>query len=368
MSRAIVIALAVTVAALGSAQPPVAPAPRPAVGEVSLLFTQWTPNKDGVETTHRLLRVRFRSGVMQEPEVVWEGERAFLSELSYHRLIDNRFLMTASGGVLDVVAKKVIHPEQGADWCHVQGTRVVYRVEQDGRDQGIFAFDLVTRNVENLSKLGDPDYDWFGYWHQRISPDGRRIVVGKEVSTVYEAGKKPRSLGKGFTVTGGWFGAPLIDPPRPILWLDNDRILTQVRNGELVTVKLDGTRTPVVKVPSTETPDEGMPTLHRDGGGRVIYFCSRATYVIDVDAKTWQREEWVDLGHGFTASLSQNNDAAPELRYRGDAIRRAWSAGLTTEGYLAIVDDDGEVRVWSASTREWSVLKMTSDVMIGWMK
>src|SRR5262249_21321813 len=149
-----------------------------------------------------------------------------------------------------------------------------------------------------LSNLGDPNYDWRGYWRQRISPDGRRVVVGGEDLTVYEAGHKPRPLGKGFTLTGSRAGGPLLDPPRPILWLDNDRILTQVKNGELVVVKLDGTRTPFVNVPATQTPDQGMPELSRDGGGRLIYFCGRARYVIDVGARTWQREEWVDLGHG----------------------------------------------------------------------
>jgi hypothetical protein len=66
MNRAIVIALALAVAAPGSAQKLVAPAPRPVVGEVLLLLMQ-TSHKDRVD---RLVRVRFRDGVVGEPETI----------------------------------------------------------------------------------------------------------------------------------------------------------------------------------------------------------------------------------------------------------------------------------------------------------
>jgi hypothetical protein len=363
MIRAIVIVLAAAFAASGSAQPPVAPAPRPAVGEVSLLVVEAIPEKDGeFSTAYRLVRVRFKQGVMQPPETIWEGESSsfFLLEA---RLYHNRYVVSTGGGVIDVVAKKVINPDP-CGGCYVRGARVVYRIDEKDRERGIFAFNLVTHKVEKLSNLGDPDYDWSRLSHDRISPDGRRVVKGYEELSVYEPGQKPRPLGTGFSATGTG-PSPTADF-WPILWLDNARILTQVRNGELVIVTLDGTRSPVVKVPATESRDESLPSLDREPDGRVSYHCGRDRYIIDVDAKKWQRLEWRGLGHGFEINLLPDDDAR-EIRYRGTPIGRAWVAGPTTEGYLVVEDEEGP-RIWSASTREWSVLKATGASLVGWMK
>jgi hypothetical protein len=378
MSRAIVIALGVTVAASGSAQPPVAPAPRPAVGEVSLLLAGEVRDKEGKTTAQRLVRVRFIRGAMQPPETVWEEKgsfferkESFFNVVGYARLYQNRYVVTAGGGVIDVVTKSVLNPDSDSGYSHVQGTRVVYRVDDRAiprpirRAQGIFAFDLATHKVEKLAKLDDPDYDWSDLYRERISPDGRRAVVGFKELTVHEPGQKPRSLGKGYSATG--MGLGFGDDSWPVLWLDNARILTQIRNGELVIVTLDGTRTPVVKVPAAEDKKDLRPSLSREPDGRVAYSCSQGTYVIDVDAKKWQRLEAWNLGHGFEMSVQCDETDGHEVWYRGAAIGRSWNAGPTTEGYLAREEKD-EVHVWSASTRECSVLKMPAASLIGWMK
>jgi hypothetical protein len=367
MNRAIVIALAAAVAASAAAQPPVAPAPRPAVGEVSLLVVSGIPEKDGgFPRVYRLIRVRFNQGVMQPPETIWEGDSFSLLEAQLHY---NRFVVSSGGGVIDVMAKKIINSDQGKRRGYVRGTRVIFQVEHEDAEKGIFAFDLVTHKVEKLSKLDDPDHDWSElHYCDRISPDGRRVVLGYDELTVHEPGRKPRPLGKGFSATGR--GPGPLSMAWPLMWLDNARILTQVRNGELVTVTLDGTRTPVVKVPATETKDELRPSLGRDWDGRVLYDCNRKTYVIDVDAKKWARCEWLGLGHGFEIDLLPD-DNPREIRYRGTPIGRAWVHGPTTEGYLAVeaeIQAEDGTRIWSASTRQWTDLKMPIYTLIGWMK
>lgn len=382
MSRAIVIALAAAFAASGSAQPPVAPPPRPAVGEVSLLVVEAVPDKDEEGKPYRLLRVRFKAGVMQTSECVWEGDWEFLVEYWRPRLIDNQFLVTRCGGVIDIAARKVIHPELKGELvlARVQGKKVIYRSDEEAREQGIFAFDLTTRRVEKLSKLDDRGYDWAELFPERISPDGRRWVVGDRDSalSVYEAGKNdPRSLGKGFSAFGSW-PRPTgpVAAPLPVLWLDNDRLLTQLRNGELVVVKLDGSRTPIARIPAREAIEDPCPSLTRDGGGRVIYQCNRKWYVIDVDAGKFTPTEWEDLGHGFDRRLSWD-DSSGQLRYKEEVIRPHSSGKVfATDGYLAVMpdptatvdDEDGTIQIWSPSTREWSKLPLRRASAIGWMK
>jgi hypothetical protein len=167
------------------------------------------------------------------------------------------------------------------------------------------------------------------------------------------------------------------------LWLDSERFLTQDGNGNLITVALDGTRTPVVSIP---VPREmfNSPTLERDPDGRIIYWCDGDgpgldTFFIDADAKTWERCERVSLGHGFDASWSPDWLGRYTVRHRGEEIgdpRPGPGAGralpnrdaAATDGRLALVGQDRRVRVWSAGTGTWTTLDLHADDFIAWLK
>src|SRR5438046_550275 len=83
-----------------------APNPVPPPSEVSLLVVEnlYTPGK-GVET-RRLVRVGFRDGKMQPPVTVWEGTPRLFDGFWRHHLVQNRYVVTASAGVIDVFEKK----------------------------------------------------------------------------------------------------------------------------------------------------------------------------------------------------------------------------------------------------------------------
>jgi hypothetical protein len=388
VNRAIVIALAMCVAASGAAQPPVAPAPRPAVGEVSLLVVENvnTPGR-GVEY-QRLLRVAFRKGVMQPPEAVWEGFVRFHSWTRL-QLVQNRYVVTEQTVVIDLVTGKEIHPRSGR-LVAVEGGQIVYRVEHTfgDREAGLYTFDLKTHAMRRVGGLGEGKYGLPG----KRSPDGTKSVANwwdesdARVPTPYRAsdelvlhrvGEGSRALGKAFTVQDA--GVPFGLRP-PVLWLDDERFVTQVRNGELVTVSLDGTRAPLVTVPAAGNL-RSPPVLERDPGGRLIYSgYGGPTVVIDVKNRRWDESKWVDLGHGFEASEAAEKDGHL-LRHKGQEIGRVWCwprwQTVATDDYLAVVAWAGpppdwghtqELRVWSAATGEWSTHKPWVKTVVGWMK
>src|SRR5262245_4627536 len=122
MGRAIVIGLAVCVAAMVAVprvtRLPAAPIP-PGAEEVSLLLIDWVPDQgrgEDVKGFYRLLRIRLRQGVSRGPETVWEGDSELLGQSwDWLELIDNRFVVTGAGGVIDVQAKKLINVEKEGD-------------------------------------------------------------------------------------------------------------------------------------------------------------------------------------------------------------------------------------------------------------
>ncbi|HJZ59448.1 MAG TPA: hypothetical protein VKE74_31175, partial [Gemmataceae bacterium] len=200
------------------------------------------------------------------------------------------------------------------------------------------------------------------------SPDGTKSVeLGETQSTLHQLGQPPRALGGGFHVE--------LDPHLlvirrvPVLWLDNERFLTQTSNGVLVTVSLDGTRKPVVSVPM-DLELGGFPRLHRDLAGRIIYDGFTPGFVVDVDARTWEQCEWVALGHEFEADWGSS-----ELRYKGRRIEglKCWphweGRTATTEGYIAMMTGmyQDEVRVWS-TTGEWFTIDVRPECLIGWVR
>ena len=161
-----------------------------------------------------------------------------------------------------------------------------------------------------------------------------------------------------------------------MLWLDNETILTQRANGNLVTVKLDGTVSPLVDIPCKELPIS-LPTLERDPEGRIIYRCV-SSYVIDVKNRSYAPRKWYKYGHGFDME-EQETGSSHVVRYRGVEIGRErllYWPGRSMAGHLAVICEregrsssrDLEVRVWSALSRQWTAIEVGwSGSLVGWL-
>jgi hypothetical protein len=358
-----VIALA---AWLGVKFRPRAPATPPA-GDASLLLLVHLTGPDGAVDRHRLLRVPFTNGAPAAPETVWEGPPGLFNYPGADRVINDRYVVTTTGCVIDVWEHNAIH-DGGDELIEVTDDRVVYRVRRPEGKRGIFAFDLRTRKTERLAALDEGPYGLPG----KRPPDGTKSVKTIfHALTFHRVGHPPRELGWDFRVEQSRLSSNRGNPP--VLWLDNDRFLTQNGNGKLITVALDDTRTPVVEVPA-KTEVIGAPHLSRDADGRIVYECGQEGFLIDVEAKTWERREWGALGHGFDASSEPDWRGRYVIRHRGEEVGRlrGWphNGGHTaaTNGYVAIIDERlNGIQVWSSATGRWTALD-TRGAVVGWIK
>jgi hypothetical protein len=342
---------------------------------LALVLLENVTGPDGRAESQRVLRVAVRSGEVTPAETVWEGDVSFFAHHDRHHLLDGRYVVAATGGVIDTWAGEVIHkPPRFGEVLDAAGGKVVYRTVDDG---AVFTFDVRTREDVRMADAARK-YALPGV----RSPDGAKSVErrGGEL-LLHRVGQEPVALGSDFHVGQAPESSNAGHPP--VLWLDSERFLTQVRNGVLVVVAADGTRSPAVTVPARHDVI-GAPRLSRDPGGRVVYECGGEEFLIDADGRTWERSEWVGLGHGFDASREARAGGVT-VRYRGREIGRcvvsprARGYFATTDGHMAMmgVQDSRpavrpgayQVGVWSATTGEWVTLEPPWPAyLIGWTK
>jgi hypothetical protein len=337
----------------------------PPDGDASLLVFVFHIGQGEPAGRHRLLRVPFKGNEPQPAEVVWEGTRPFLHHPA-NRIIDDRYLVTATGCVIDIREKQQIY-EGSPEPIDANSDRVVFGIHTSRAREFLVAFDLKTRKER---KLTGPEAESFSL-PGVCAPDGAKSVSSRGCALVlHRVGQPQRELGE-FWVQQGRHSSDSGTPP--VLWLDNERFLTQHGNGNLIAVALDGTRTPVAQVPA-RTEISSSPRLDRDAAGHIAYMCGSEVFLIDVDAKTGERWEWGSLGHGFEANWNADRRGRFALRYEEREIGELRShphysgRAACTTGRIAVVGDGKRVRVWSAGTGVWTELDLRSDTLIGWLK
>jgi hypothetical protein len=245
----------------------------------------------------------------------------------------------------------------------VRGDRVVSGVYDDsGKLERLVAFNLRTQVIDKLTDREAEEFTLRSKLLGERSPDGMKSVQeGKNSLTLCQVGHPPKELG---TFKVGEY------PSHSALWLDNHRFLTHDGNGNLLAVGLDGVRVPMMQVPVEEKKD-GTAYFRRDTDRRIIYRCGREQFLINAEAKTWERCEWDSRGHGFEESCDDRMHRV--YRYKGTEIARSpfWTRlgpeTLTTDSYIAVwIESD--LRVWSAGTGNWTTLGKQTDQIAGWIK
>lgn len=329
--------------------------------DASLVVTEYL--HDQPEHRTRVVRYDFKSGEVQPPETLWEGSYRRFGALGGPPLAENRYLVSGDGSVIDLREKALIHEGAGR-LMEVRGDRAVsgFYDPDRGTLERLVAFNRRTRAIEKLTAHETETITQSSELPGERSPDGMKSVTARDNSlTLHRVGHPPKEWGH-FQIGE----APLSSG----LWLDNERFLTQDGNGNLLTVGMDGARVPVVRVPIEEKKDDWWH-LRRDADERIIYSCGRGRFLINTEAKTWERCEWESHGHGFEES--SDGQQRRVYRYKGTEIARSpfWTRigpeALTTDGYIAVwVESD--LRVWSAGTGKWTTLGKHTDQIAGWIK
>ena len=365
--------LAFALFAAGAAPvPPVpanqAPAPRLVRPELSLIVVEQLPKNENGQHLVRVLRVGIRKNTMLPVEIVWEGEDDLVNSIWPHRLVADRYLVTGSCGVIDLHSGRMIHGETGGQLRHLDAKRFLYC-----REDGVFSFDFAKAESTRLGDAPKLNHALFF----TPSPGGRNMIEtgGKERDAffLHRDGEKPKSLGEGFKMEVNPDPIDSLVFSTPMLWLDDDRFLTQRGNGKLVTVDLDGKVTELLTIKGAgERPTQ----LSHDASGAVIYSCAAGRFKIDVAKKTAVKSDWKELGHGFETRNVKGRD---ELRYNGREIATSdelpFLDAKAAPGYLALHAWKGSavgfIAVWSAATGEWAKsndMRLGLGAVAGWIK
>jgi hypothetical protein len=374
--------------------PNVAPPPRLVKPDATLVVVDVLRAANGA-ARGRVRFVGFRSGRPMPAETAWEGDADFLDRDSplfgqltdgWQRLVAGRHLVTGCGGVFDLREKKVLNAERRGLWAWCDEKKVAYSVEDPTRVQGRFTFEYATGTLTRTGSSRKGEWAWTIGAAVELSPNREMGVEwrGCDELILHRKGREPKSLGKGFT----------LDVPRkwarfvaerswglPILWLDDERLLTQRGNGKLVTVDLSGRVEEVATIKAVPKVTEAR--LFRDGSGTIVYEAGDH-HAINLAKRTAEKSEWQGLGHGFAVSWEWDEKRGHRLRHNGKEIGRFRcdpDTARAAPGYLAICKDGepdeeephtrGPVVVWSASTGAWTtvpseVLQRTP--IPGWLK
>ncbi|KPJ72804.1 hypothetical protein AMJ52_05045 [candidate division TA06 bacterium DG_78] len=219
------------------------------------------------------------------------------------------------------------------------------------------------------------------------SPDATKVLVAEGNFSqntvgnyifklwVYTSNKTRKLLADGLSVqcsSHNW------DLPCPYMWIDNNTILTQRSNGDIVTLDLNGTIEPVVKIDSVG-PDNDL-RFYRDYDGNILYACKEGKFLIDPENKTYLEYKLAPLKHGFYVSTSKT-DKGKTFQYKGTTIGELYyRTPKTFDGYIALIHYPGHesdfdfqysLLVWNNITKNWQTLLEGNGLFptsIGWIE
>jgi hypothetical protein len=382
----LMLALPIGVAAMvvgGNLIDPQGHAPQHAEDGKVLYLVEFVRTDNKEKNADRLIRSTLKPDGSFTKDVVFTAKRGFFGDPGKARIIDKRYVVTEYGGVIDAKEGRALLDLQfSSELLGVEGGRFFFRVHDPSS----------TINTKVPKKVAEKFGDWAvdlakgtrarpaeKHWALRgtLSPNRSKAVYHAEPGTLWlDQGTRARKqLGTDFTVTHNKHAENTFHRfAAPILWLDNDRILTQQGNGKMVTLDMQGTVTPVCEIAGVPAVNKS-PSLTRDPKNRIIYKCGRAEYVIDVVQKSAAPLEEYALGHGFVTTVETGPREFRTIYFEGRAV----GAGVFVPADIRTgpeviarwnLGDPGDRRyvgvLWTKLGFAWRSLDMDYCGLIGW--
>jgi hypothetical protein len=356
---------------------------RPADAEGKVLYVvELVRSGKAVDRADRLIRVTLGRDGNLVRETVLSAQAGFFGDPNKAHLVAARYVITQFGGVVDVEEGRIIHDQRAGYLLGVEKERVIYRlydpssalevIHAPGRAKqfGVFEFNLQTR-----TRARPKEKHW--YLDGIKSPDQSRAVTQSCWDELYLSvvDGTPRKLAEGKQITVSKYRSlGHFEIRRAVLWLDNERFLTQQSNGRLVTLDTQGKVERVCAIAGVPAVLDA-PRLWRDPKGRIVYSCGRAEYVIDVERKTASPLEEYALGHGFETTVETGPRGLRELFFEGKRIGTGVfsPAEIRTAPEVIARRDLGDLGsrrsvsvLWTKLGFQWRSFDMDYGGLIGW--
>lgn len=328
-------------------------------------------------TVRELWRYDFRNGKFLGKSKILESES--LSVNNEAVIYKNRYIITISASIIDLQLKKIIHWNKGRLFS-IDGNRVLSIMDDlwadidRPMDKGVFLFDLNTGKYEKITS------DTIWSFNDEVSPDKKRTAIYNNESKMLEvftlgAGKKTFQLSLNIENTKEYCGH---NPFVPVIWIDNERMLTQKTNGELITVDIEGKTEPFINFGNKSSCP---PDLKRDGEGNLIYRYDRE-YLINVEKKSFEPVTIQKQGNGFGSKFEyrDRNDYRDVYSYYFNENKIGEFRGVdieTTNDYIAVEyrnkrEDEtypAGVKIWNSKTKRWQTHRIKwAPSIVGWIE
>ncbi len=206
------------------------------------------------------------------------------------------------------------------------------------------------------------------------SPDNSSWITIKPITEMLDELVIHRNGGKVLKVSGPFRVSVAqissILPNLPVMWIDNDRLLTQRENGSLVLISMDGTTTDFPKVPCTS---DDFPGFIQTRTKRLIYRCGN-DFLLNIDDLSFKQ-----IRHDLDFGFSWDNSAGGTLYYDDAPIGSDGFDDLTARNYIAYTEGKSRggmtasstintVKVWNTFTKKWQTFQVDDGwlELIGW--
>lgn len=342
-------------------------------GKASLLFTNCAAGESTCYT-NELYRYNFANGRYVGKELVISSKTADVNfGHGGNQVYQNRYALTQWGDIVDIKEKKVLHVGDGKLF-RTEGSKIYMEVNNENLPEGLYIYDLVTGKYGLVQKAGRSMF--FG----ELSPNGLRSASiacftnkGCGLQIIEGSGKRKFFKGE-FKAAFDADESTSSFLKTPLVWVDDELVLTQKKNGELVTVDMRGKVTPLLQIEIDGVPDQN-PELFRDRAGNIVYQLDGDDYIIDVKNKTFKDKEYgSEFGYVYSELVNdlknfhERKNTVGEFSLGGGVyINDYWAVKYTGKGEN--LGNPKGVKVYSKQTKEWTTLEIPrASEFVGWIE
>jgi hypothetical protein len=366
--------------------------------ENSLLIAEYQKNEEGMGNYTHLVSYNFIDGkltskdtVLSAPTSKGKHQGSYVRyDLGYNFVYKNRYVISGIGNVIDIQSKSLVM-EESDDLIETRGDSIIFHRENIINGTGYLVCDIknqtygLVKDKHFMAVMGtnSPNHLWGLEIDKSELPykiirydinNGREVLIN--------------NCGTGTLLSSYASTMPNV----PVYWIDNQCFLYATYStsehrieGIKATVtihkfSLDTKDSEIVAEIASVPPALSTSNFSTDPEGKIIFYCAKGQFVIDIDEKKTVPYKMSSVDNDFSIENNSNDDYGRIIAFQGNEIGRVWctyyNAKTTTEFIGVEYGDIGSnlgypigVKVWSSLTKTWTNIEIPwLSGFIGWIE